>query len=85
MSKLIQSCGFLRGMLSNLGNIGKKLGKKAITDLAIPLSRDNLPGLVNNLASNTTSYVIHKLGRKISGKGAAGTGRRFNLFFQMKI
>ena len=31
-----------------LGN----LGKKAVTNIAIPLARDNLPGLVSNLAPN---------------------------------
>ena len=40
-------------MLASLGNIGKELGKKATTDLAIP--RDNLLGLVSNLALNVTS------------------------------
>ena len=48
-------------MLSNLG-------KKVITDLAIPLARDNLPGLVRNLASN----AINEFERKISKKGAYG-------------
>ena len=48
-------------MLSNLG-------KKVITDLAIPLARDNLSGLVRNLASN----AINEFERKISDKGAYG-------------
>ena len=42
LSKLIQSVGFLRNMLGNLG-------KRVIKDLDIPLARDNLPGLVSNL------------------------------------
>ena len=33
-------------------------------DLAIPLVRDNLPKLVSNLASNATSNVSDKLGKK---------------------
>ena len=37
---MIQSGGFLCDMLGNLG-------KKVITDLTIPLARDNLPGLVS--------------------------------------
>ena len=45
-----------------LGN----LGKKALPNIAIPLARDNMPGLVSNLTSNE----IHKFERKISGKGA---------------
>ena len=52
-----------------LGNLGKKA-------LAIPLARDNLPGLVSNLTSN----AIDKFERKISGKGAVRTGTGFNLF-----
>ena len=45
ISKIIQSGGFLGNMLRNLG-------KKVITDLAIPLARDNLSGLVSNIAPN---------------------------------
>ena len=47
------------------------MGKKAIADLAIPLARDSLPGLVSNLAPNAPSNVIDKLGR---------AGRGFTLF-----
>ena len=43
-----------------LGN----LRKKAITDLAVPLVRDNLPELVSSLLSN----VVNKFERKIGGK-----------------
>ena len=46
-----------------LGNLSKK---KVITDLAIPLVRDNLPGLVSNLASNP----MKKFERKITWTGA---------------
>ena len=42
MFKMIQSGEFLSKMLGNLG-------KKVVTDLSIPLARDNLPGLVSNL------------------------------------
>ena len=45
ISKIIQFGGFLGNMLGNLG-------KKVITDLAIPLARDNLSGLVSNIAPN---------------------------------
>ena len=48
---MIQSAGFLRGMLGNLDSVGKK----AITHLAIPFVRDNIPGIVTSLASNVTS------------------------------
>ena len=55
---MIWSGGFLCNMLGNLD-------KKVITDLAIPSARDNLLGLVSDLASNT----INKSDRKINGKG----------------
>ena len=55
ISKIIQSGGSLGSCLGNLG-------KKALTDIAIPLARDNLPGLVRNLTSN----AITKFERKIS-------------------
>ena len=55
-----------------LGNIGKKV----ITDLAILLARDNLPGLVSNLAPN----AINKFERKMGGKGAVRARKGFTLF-----
>ena len=45
ISEIIQSGGFFGPWLGNLG-------KKALTNVAIPLARDNLPGLVSNLTSN---------------------------------
>ena len=53
ISNIIQSGGLFNSLLVSLG-------KKEIIDLAIPLARDNLPGLVGNLASN----VINKFERK---------------------
>ena len=44
-----------------------KLGKKQLTNIAIPLVRDNLPALVSNLTLNATSKSKKK---KRSGKGA---------------
>ena len=69
LSKIIQSSGFLRNMLGNLG-------KKVITDLAVPLARDDLSELVSNLETN----AINKLKRKINGKRAVRTGQGFTLF-----
>ena len=69
MSKTIQSSGSFGSWLANLG-------KKALTNVAIPLARDNLPGLVSNLTSN----AINKFDRKISGKGAVRAGKGFTLF-----
>ena len=69
ISKIIQSS---RSFGSWLGN----LEKKALTNIAIPLARDNLPGLVCNLALN----AINKFERKISGKGAMRAGKGFTSF-----
>ena len=69
ISKIILSGGFFSSWLG-------KLGKKALTNIAIPLARDNLPGLVSNLTSN----AINKFERKISGKGAVRAGKGFTLF-----
>ena len=52
-SKIIQSGGSFGFWLGNLG-------KKALTNIAISLARDNLSGLVSNLTSNT----INKFERK---------------------
>ena len=65
---------FLYSMLGSLSNLGKAMGKAAITDIVISLDKDVLPGLVSSKASNATSNVVHKLGRKISGKGAVRAG-----------
>ena len=66
ISKIIESYG------SCLGN----LGKKALTNIAIPLAWDNLPGLVSNLTSN----AINKFETKISGKRAVRARNGFILF-----
>ena len=50
--------------------------KKAPKNVAIPLARDNLPGLVSNLTSNT----INKFERKICGKWAVRAEKGFTLF-----
>ena len=70
MSKIIKSCRFLPSLISKLGTLGIDMVKRTMTDLAIPLAKDVLPGLVSNMASNATSSVIDKLGRKINGKEA---------------
>ena len=63
ISKITQSG---RSFGSWLGN----LGKKALTNVAILLARNDLPGLVSNL----TSSAITKFDRKISGKEAFREG-----------
>ena len=59
ISKIIQSSGSFD---SRLGNVGMK----TLTNIPIHLARENLPGLVSNLASN----AIYKFERIITGKGA---------------
>ena len=69
MSKIIPSVGSFGSWLGNLG-------KKTLTNIAIPIARDNLPGLVSNVTSNT----INKFEREIGGKGAVIAGKGFTLF-----
>ena len=69
ISKIIQSAGSFGSWLGNLG-------KKALTNIAIPLARDNLPGLVSNLTSN----AMNKPERKISGKVTVRAGKGFTSF-----
>ena len=74
MSKIIQSAGSFGSWLGNLG-------KKALTDFAIPLARDSLTGWVSKLTSN----AINKFEREINGKGAVRAGKNFLYLFWMKI
>ena len=69
ISKIIQLGGSFGSWLVNLGKI-------TLTNIAIPLAKDNLPGLVSNLTSN----AINKFERKVSGKGAVRAGKGFPLF-----
>ena len=64
--KVTQSVGSFGSWLGSLVN-------KALTNIAISLARDSLPGLVCNLTSN----AINRFDRKISGKGAVRAGKRF--------
>ena len=52
------------------------LGKKAVTNIAIPFARDNLPGLVINLTKN----VINTFDRKLSRKRAVTVEKGFASF-----
>ena len=69
ISKIIQSGESFGSWLGNLG-------KKALTNFAIPLARDNLPGLLNNLISN----AVNKFEIKISVTEDVRAGKRFTLF-----
>ena len=70
ISKIIQSGGSFGSWLGNSE-------KKALTNIAIPLARDNLPGLVRNLPSS----AINEFDRKISGKGAVRAGKRIYFIY----
>ena len=69
ISKIIQSGGSFGSWLPNLE-------RKALKNVAIPLARDSLAGLVSNLISSE----IYKCDRKISGKGAFRGGKGFSSF-----
>ena len=69
MSKIIQSGGSFGSWLDNLGKV-------ALTCIAIPLARDNLPGLESNLTSN----AMNKFERRVSEKGTVRSGKGFTLF-----
>ena len=67
--KISQPGGYFGSWLS-------KLEKKALTNISIPLARDNVLVLVSNLNSN----AINKFERKTSGKGSLRAGKWFTLF-----
>ena len=61
------------------GSFGSWLGnsgKNALTNIAIPLARENLPGFVSNL----TLSAINEFDRKISRIGVVRAGKGFTLF-----
>ena len=74
ISKISQSGGSFSSWLDNLG-------KKALTNIAVLLARDNLPGLVSNLTSN----AINKFERKIVEKELWEQEKELLYLFQMKI
>ena len=53
-----------------------KFRKKTLTNIAITLAGDNLPGLVSNL----TSSAINTFDKKISGNGAVRAWKGFIVF-----
>ena len=44
-----------------------------MTDIAIPLTKASLTGLVSNIASNSALNKINKFERRISGEGTIAT------------
>ena len=69
ISKINQSSGSFGSWLGNLG-------KKALRNVDITFTKDNLPGLVSNIASN----AIKNSERDISEKEAVGAETGFTLF-----
>ena len=74
ISKIIRSGRSFGSWLGNLEN-------EAQTNIAIPLARENLPGLASNLTSN----AMNKFERKIRGKGPVEPEKDLLYLFQMKI
>ena len=58
ISKIIQSDGSFGSWLANLG-------KKSLINVAIPLNRDNLPGIVSNLTSNAINKFERKMKKEL--------------------
>ena len=75
ISKIIQSWGSFQFWF-NFGYWLGNLAKKVLTNVAIPFTRDNLSGLISNIALN----AIHKFERKMFGKGAVRAVKEFTLF-----
>ena len=73
LSKIIQSGWFF-------GNMIGKLAKKTLMNVAILFTKDALPKLVSNVASNSASNAINKFERETSGKGVVKAEKGFTLF-----
>ena len=58
-----------------------KFRKKVLANVAAPLARDNLPGLVSNLTLSTINNLIEK---KVE-KGLSEQEKNLFYLFQMKI
>ena len=65
--------------MDRFGSWLEHFGKKALANVATRFTRDNLPGLLSNIASNT----IDKFERKICEKGAQEKDSLYS--FRMKI
>ena len=52
-----QLCNIIQSNES-FGSWLANIGRKALTNVDIPLVRDNLPGLVNNLTSKATNKTL---------------------------
>ena len=62
--------------ISKITESERSLVLGALTNIAIPLARDSLPGLLSNLNSS----AINKFDLKLSWKRAVRAGIGFNLF-----
>ena len=68
--KIIQSRPSFGSWFGNLGKI-------ALTNIAVPLARDNLPGLVSNL-----TLIINKCEKKKSAKETVRAGKNYFIYFE---
>lgn len=71
--KIISSGAFLG---KTLGDIMSNLGKRALSDLAVPFAKDDFP----NLATKAISHLLDKCETKISGESVVSLGKWFILF-----
>ena len=67
---IIQSGRFLDSCLG-------KLGKKVVTQIAVPFAKNNFPGLVSDITLNAALNAINEFERRINGKGVV---KGFTLF-----
>ena len=74
ISKIIQAGGFFGSWFGNLG-------KKTLTNIAIPFNGDNFPGLLSILTSN----AINKFERRKVEKELSEQENDLLYLFQMKI
>ena len=55
------------------------MGKKVVTDLTIPIAKNNFPGLVSNIVWNAASKAKNKFEKRICPKGAVRAGNGLTL------
>ena len=72
MNTLLHNCYAANNnnLVNRVNSLLVSLPWYAIINLAIPVTKYNLPGLGSNLVSNATSNIMNRFERKISGKGA---------------
>ena len=69
--------------LRELGNFGKLVVKKAIKELASPLTKDVFPKLTSSLVQNAATNEVNKTERETSWQGAKRAEIGFNLLISI--